>query len=485
MTIKSIKYIGLLVLIITAYFNIGHIHSDEHFQLIEFAQYKLGFTDASDLAWEFHEKMRPSFQVWMAYFVLKVLHVIQVESPFTIALILRLISAVLFWFVITKMNALLTKRYFQDSPYSILFYAFTYLLWFVPYVSVHFSSENFAAIFLILGLYFSIKDAQQLKNLLLTGIFLAASVLVRYQMGISVIGFYLWLLIVAKVPFKKILFSGLAFLGIIAMGIALDFLFYNEFVFTPLNYLKLNLIDGMASYFGTEPWYFYITQFILIGVALISIPILFFFAKGIVLLKNHVFTWVILPFILVHFLISHKEMRFLFPIIYPFLFISFYGFYSYYKNKEIKRYQRVFGRVIIGLNFLVLLVIWIMPSNEMIHNYQYINHHLEDGDNRIMTVEKDFYYKMAGLKSSFYIPASSISECVESKDEIEDYLISNAIDKTYLLYNKYEYDGEIEGYQIKRVYSVYPDWLTQIEGVDWQKALDTHSVFLIEKEENN
>ena len=232
MTIKSIKYIGLFVLIITAYFNIGHIHSDEHFQLIEFAQYKLGFTDASDLAWEFHEKMRPSFQVWMAYFVLKVLHVIQVESPYTIALILRLISAVLFWFVITKMNALLTKRYFQDSPYSILFYAFTYLLWFVPYVSVHFSSENFAAIFLILGLYFSIKDPQQLKNLLLTGIFLAASVLVRYQMGISVIGFYLWLLIVAKIPFKKILFSGLAFLGIIAMGIALDFLFYNEFVFT-------------------------------------------------------------------------------------------------------------------------------------------------------------------------------------------------------------------------------------------------------------
>ena len=339
------------------------------------------------------------------------------------------------------MNALLSKRYFQEENYQKLFYSLSYFIWFVPFASIHFSSENFAAIFLLVALYFTIKDELKLENLLLSGVFLAASVLVRYQMGISVIAFYLWLLIVAKVPIKQLLYSGLAFLFVIALGIIMDFIFYNDFVFSPLNYLKLNLIDGMASYFGTEPWYYYITQFILVGIPLLSIPILFFFAKGLIPLKNHLFTWVILPFILIHFLISHKEMRFLFPIIYPFLFISFYGFYTYYKDRKRKKYEGILAKVFVSANILVLLVIWIMPSNEMIHNYKYIYANIETGDNRIMTVEKDFYYKMAGLKSSFYIPPTAISDCVESKDQIDEYLQQNDIQKCFLIYNKYNYDS--------------------------------------------
>jgi phosphatidylinositol glycan class B len=485
MSIKNIKYLGLFAFFITAYFNIGHIHSDEHFQLIEFAQYKLGLIDSSDLAWEFHEQMRPSFQVWIAFLIIKVLHFFAIDSPFTIALILRLISGFFYWFVISKMNELLSKQYFQEEKtLQKLFYVFTYFIWFLPYVSVHFSSENFAAIFLLLALYFSLKDLSNLKNLLIAGIFLAASVLVRYQMGISVIGFYLWLLLSAKLPFKRIIYSGLAFLLMIGIGLLMDVIFYGSIVFTPLNYLKLNLVDGMANYFGTEPWYYYITQFILVGIPLITIPILFFFIKGLIPLKKHVFSWVIIPFILVHFFISHKEMRFLFPIIYPFLFITFYGFYSYFKSHNSKRYQRVLGRIILGLNLLVLAGIWIMPSNEMIHNYRYIYKHLEDGNNRIMTVEKDFYYKMAGLKSSFYIAPKSISDCVESTDYMADYLFKHDIEKCFLIYNKYNFDAEIEGYSIKRVYSVYPEWINKIEGVDWQRALQTHSVFLVEKELN-
>jgi hypothetical protein len=175
-------------------------------------------------------------------------------------------------------------------------------------------------------------------------------------------------------------------------------------------------------------------------------------------------------------------MRFLYPIVYPFLFLSFYGFYSYYKDRKRKKYEAVFGKIFIITNFLVLFGVWIIPSNEMIHNYKYIYANIERGDNRIMTLEKDFYYKMAGLKSSFYIPPSAISDCVESKEQMEDYLIFHDIQKCFLIYNKYNFDGEIDGYSVRRTYSVYPDWLTQIEGIDWQNTLQTHSVFLVEKD---
>lgn len=477
---NKIKYLGLFLFVLMAIFNIGHIHADEYFQLIEFAQYQLGNTNAVDLSWEFHEKMRPTLQVWIVYIIIKSLHFLQIENPFTITLIMRLLSAVFYWLVITKLNIVLSKKYFPAKPFTALFYATSYLIWFVPFASAHFSSENFSAIFLLLGLYPLIKDPSSTKNLIYTGIFLALSVLFRYQLGISVIGIYLWLLLIAKVPFKKLLSSVIIFTLVILFGTFLDYLFYNEFVIAPYNYLKLNLIDGKASGFGTEPWYYYITQFVLIGFPLISIPLILTFAKGIIPLKKHLFTWTIVPFILVHLMISHKEMRFLFPIIYPFIFISFYGFYTYFKDKKFKKYQIILAKVCLGFNTFFLLFIMAI-SHEMVNNYKYIYDHIEDGDRRIMSLEKDYYYKMAGLKSTFYSPKNSISEVVNSKEEIADYLNDNQIDKCFFIYKKYNFDIPIDGYTVSRVYSVYPDWLTSINAVDWQKALNTDSVFLIQK----
>lgn len=478
---NKIKYLGLFVFVLMAIFNIGHIHADEYFQLIEFAQYKLGHTNASDLSWEFHEKMRPTIQVWLVFLIIEALNFIQIENPFTITLIMRLISGIFYWFVISKLNNILSQRYFPQKSYRALFYAFSYFIWFVPFASVHFSSENFSAIFLLLALFYLIKDPTKNRNLAFVGLFLALSVLFRYQLGISVIGIYLWLIFISKTPIRKLIPSVLLFSIVILFASYLDYLFYNEVTFAPFNYLKLNLIEGKASTFGTEPWYYYITQFILIGFPLISIPLLLFFAKGLIPLKKHLFTWAIIPFILVHFLISHKEMRFLFPIIYPFLFISFYGLYIYFKDKEIKKYQRIYAKICIGFNTLLLVFIMAL-SHEMVNNYKYIYHHLDQGGNRIMTLEKDYTYKIAGLKSTFYISESSISDVVKTKEKIATYLVENGINRCFLIYDKYEFDGNIEGYNIKRVYSVYPDWLTSIKGIDWQKALNTDSVFLIEKE---
>ena len=69
---------------ITAFFSIGHLQSDEHFQVLEFAQYKLGKISATDLPWEFREKMRPSIQPWIAYSLIKLFHGIGLNNPFII-----------------------------------------------------------------------------------------------------------------------------------------------------------------------------------------------------------------------------------------------------------------------------------------------------------------------------------------------------------------------------------------------------------------
>lgn len=42
-----------IVYLIVAYNNTGFNNPDEHFQIIEFANYKLGLAMESDLAWEY------------------------------------------------------------------------------------------------------------------------------------------------------------------------------------------------------------------------------------------------------------------------------------------------------------------------------------------------------------------------------------------------------------------------------------------------
>src|SRR5258708_10124882 len=78
-----------------AFFNGGFLNADEHYQIIEFAQYKLGRQSLSGLAWEFAVRMRPALQPWLAFGVIRLCRTFDVASPFAIALVLRLLSTVL------------------------------------------------------------------------------------------------------------------------------------------------------------------------------------------------------------------------------------------------------------------------------------------------------------------------------------------------------------------------------------------------------
>jgi len=51
--------VGILISILMAWNSEGFYHYDEHYQIIEFAQYKAGKAVQDGLAWEFHEKVRP------------------------------------------------------------------------------------------------------------------------------------------------------------------------------------------------------------------------------------------------------------------------------------------------------------------------------------------------------------------------------------------------------------------------------------------
>ncbi|XP_051920107.1 GPI mannosyltransferase 3-like [Hippocampus zosterae] len=104
----------------------------------------------------------------------------------------------------------------------------------------------------------------------------------------------------------------------IVISTIIDFIFYGKWIFVQFNFLKVNVLDGVASLFGTQPWHWYLTQ----GYPVVIGPHLPFFLYGCSLafrkytLLLVAITWTIL----VHSLLPHKEFRFIYPVL-PFCMI--------------------------------------------------------------------------------------------------------------------------------------------------------------------
>ncbi|CAL2092407.1 hypothetical protein [Tenacibaculum sp. 190524A05c] len=476
---KNIKIASLVLFVITAFFSVGHLQSDEHFQILEFAQYKLGKISAADLPWEFGEKMRPSLQPWIAYSAIKFFHLLGIENPFVITFIFRLLSGLLLWTVITRLNGLIIPRYFKDTKWSNLFCAATLLLWYIPFTSVRFSSENISALFLLLG-FLTLYRKETNLNFALIGIFWGLSFLFRYQTGIAVFGAYVFLLFIERTPISKLIISIVPLFLILLFGTYLDTLFYDEFTIAPYNYLKANIFDDKASNFGTSPFFAYLYLFLGKAIPPISLLLFLGFISGTIKLKKHILVWAIIPFILIHSLVAHKEVRFLFPVNYLFIFISIVGLMKYFETREIKNWQKKLFKFSIYVNVILLLIMTIKPMNGTVKLFSFAYHNLNSENTYLISTKRPLYTMLVNLQTSFYT-AENIRNEVIKPEGVENHLIHNNINECYLLHEKFDFQEKLENYNLEKVYSEYPEWIKNIQAVDWQKKLRTKTIYKVTK----
>ncbi len=306
-----------VIVSITGINSMGYHHADEHYQIIEFANYFLGNVSALDLSWEFDAQIRPSIQPILAASFIKLSYLIGVSDPFTILLMLRVLTGFFAVWVYTGLIKHMCRDNSIDTVFQgILAIAFACLLWFLPYLLVRFSSENFSSLFFILGMLPVLKEKNQKKAIVGAGFLLGLSISFRFQMGLCVFGLFLWLVFIRKMARSKLLFLTIGGLGAFFLLMICDFWFYGEWVCTPFNYLMKNVIRADHSQFGTAPWWSYLSDLWVylnpVTLLFLLLGILSMFSKH----RNHVLWWIVIPFITVHSLIDHKEFRFLFPIVF-------------------------------------------------------------------------------------------------------------------------------------------------------------------------
>lgn len=390
---------------LTAYYSIGYYHADEHYQIIEFAGIIDGSNTAEDLPWEFKAKIRSALQPTIAHFIFKTCELFSIYNPYNKTFLLRLLTGIMsvisILFFTNSCKELILKKYWK--PFLIL----SYFTWFIPFLSVRFSSETYAGITLLSTVAIIIKDRKNYNKYLISGIFLGLSFLFRYQIAISGIGIVLWLLFIKKENFNHLITFISAILIIVVIGLFLDSWFYNEPNITFWNYLKVNIFEGKAAEFGVSPWYYYLVysaffSFLPIGLSIISAFVILLYKK-----PKSIFIWTILPFIIVHSFIGHKELRFLFPIInfIPIvLILSLQEINWKYFSNRIRKFATIFLLLLFISNLTgILLTSFIAPlGNSRVKITKKIKEIGGGNSINLVYASKSNPYLPWGLKTNFY-----------------------------------------------------------------------------------
>ncbi len=480
---RKLLLLGLLVYILTAVFSIGYFHPDEHFQILEFCQYKLGKSPLSDLPWEYNEHMRPALQPSMVFILIKFLQLFQLQNPFYIASILRLLSGILTWFV-TSILAIQLLSNFKTEKGKRKFLLATYFLWFIPFLSVRFSSENFAAIFLLASLivFFRISpNSKSYVNYVWVGILLGLSFFFRFQMGFALLGIAAWLLFIRQLAFRSILIIAIGGVLSIAFGTLVDRWFYGEWVCTPYQYFFANIIQNKAAKFGTEPIWYYFNSFFISAIPPISILLFIFLCIGSKNNKKDIFLWILIPFVLAHSLVAHKEMRFLFPLIFGFIYLSALGLDSIYHQSKHLKWWKLFLRLVLIINIPILCIRCLMPANESVAYYRYMYNQYNEKPITILSREKELYF----LKTNFYKTPGVHSLQLENDTAIRAFLLEKN-PKSILLFESELKNGTIQypGYKRELNFCLFPQWILDNNLNNWQSRSRIWSIWELKRIED-
>lgn len=333
---------GLAMHILAFFYCTGYQHGDEHFQILEFAGYKLNLCTESSLAWEYEAQMRPGLQPFIAFVLGKISLGIWGEvKPFWISDMLRLLSLILGFASALALRRLAEAFFHHKIQLTAVSFLINFL-WFFPFLHARFSSENWSGIFLIFALYFTFKDRVKFsklnaKALVLSGICWALSFEFRFQLGTAALGFFLWLIFSREFNLRSFIYLLLGAICIVAISAVIDHWLYTNWVFPPWEYFK-QITMVKESMFGESPWYDYVPQSLTwLGYPL-GLLILCVFGCSIYRNYRNPLVWIFIVFTIFHMIIAHKEMRFLFPVFYLFPILLVAGVPHKWLEKQTEYY---------------------------------------------------------------------------------------------------------------------------------------------------
>lgn len=502
---------GVLLHLLAAYFSVGYYSADEHFQIYEFAGLKLGFNHADELPWEFPARMRPALQPALAVVAIRAMESVGVDSPFTQAAALRFVSAILsFGCMLLLFRAFCGELH--TERYRKWFLFLSVLLWFLPFQHARFSSETWSGLTFFAGLALlwptlKAKAGSRRAAIDLTvGALLGLSFLFRFQAGLLIAPLALWLLLRARPGAARLMSLAAGMAVVLAFGACVDRWFYGEWTWPAWNYLWLNLVEGKAANFGSHPWWTYLFFVFRHGIFPLSVLMLAAFVLLWIYRPGHVLSWTTFTFVLVHVLIGHKELRFLFPLCNIVPFVLVYAAQLWSDDARLGRWTE-WGRrwrpallaVVIAVNTVALLFASLKPAEPLVYLFKHIYEHVDADKSAVAYTGENPYGRVQILASLYPKLPAMLAERIDERgmipliinfyrhqklplvqlknaDEVKAYADSTGR-QVLLAWHRLKLDGEMAGVSGTRMYCYLPDWVTRLNFTDWTSRTQVWTLY--------
>jgi GPI mannosyltransferase 3 len=467
----ALLWAGMLV------WALGYFHPDEHFQLLEFANWYAARTPSADMPWEFHAQMRPSLQVWAVIALRNTMLALGWDQPFHLTFLLRLLSAAaLLW------AGWRVLRHIERDTLRWRMAILGLTLWFVPLLSVRFSSESWATLFFLFfwGKWLDVGQKNRWSDWFLAGTMLGMAFNMRYQMAFMGLGFVAWLCYAQKGHWKGWVAGVAGGVLSIGLGVLADSYFYGQPVAAPWQYFTQNILHDKASAYGREPWWWYLPEFLLRSVPPIGIALLLLFANGVrhqwitrntassLFHRDAFLLCMAATFLAGHCVVAHKELRFLFPL-WPVL--VYYAAIGWAQLQLPRWLQRTFWAINGGAAVVMLAL---QPFSST-HLLKWLWHYPLPASARVYATPANPYH-WVGLRTYFYAPAWRDS-CVV----VPQFDHSAPLKKGDLLLQTSPVTPILApGLTCRRVFVQYPEWILPFNYNDWQSRTPFWCGFVVE-----
>lgn len=383
--IKIIIALSLLTHLFAAIYSQGFHKLDEITGVLRYSAYKLGILKESQLISEYLFQIRPWFQPALYTFFGKIYLFFSKEfNPHHFTTILRFFSAALS-FLAHFFLAQECVKSFKNLFAKNLSFLTLLLFWCFPYIHARPNSENFASALFILGTTYLLRmakidlfESSKTRGVLqissrpafAIGLLFGMSFIARFQMSVAIFFTLIWFLFFAKLSIKSFCSILGGILVFFLINMVLDFWGHGQWSVTFYNYFHYNVFKGVASQLGVDPWYQYLIKSFTKGLPPLSV--LYFTGVIYLLLKRplSLCCWIILPFLFVHSIIGHKELRFIWPIL-PFALLSFAKFADEKQVLSARKFRSV-GYLLFSLNLVGLIIVSFRPAYSQIGLYQLI-----------------------------------------------------------------------------------------------------------------
>lgn len=484
---KTLLWIGAFLCLIAAWCTLGYHHPDEHFQIWEFANYKLGRIPGEDLPWEFPAQMRPGLQPFLAFSMVKAASALGITNPFLHVFFMRILCAAAALWVYWEWSSWLQRDFANDKTRRLMRLGLLFF-WLMPYLSVRFSSENTAAISFFGGLLLLVQQLEYQKNAfspraVLAGLLIALSFFFRYQMAFAFLGLGAWLLLRGRPGWKTwvALVFGASF-SLVA-GFLSDYWLYDGWVFAPYNYFFSNIMEGKAAEFGVSPFWWYFTEMPVAFLPPLSLILLGFASFGIWKKPWHVLSWCVVPFFLGHMVVAHKEVRFLFPMVMPFFFFAAAGWEAFREKYPFKPWMRKTLNFCFAVNAFALVLRIIIPAKEMAAYAKFLYDWEVKHPDSVLYSVKERPRKYYPMNMPFYEhPEQKHLPWYTGPGYFNDTTALKTGDIMLFTEILHPPPTPPPGFQMHRVYAYYPDWILFNNTNKWQERTRIWAVYELIKQ---